>query len=625
MRRLLSIMPLFLAAVLAAQEPQHEPQRFEQGGIAVEFSLDAVDTTQPTAGASAMATFRMTDARTGQPLPGLRPRAWLSARRSEAVASETPCTDKIRGFLGGQLSVRADADLNGYEIITLNHDRTVTFIDPQIASSISKLESAVVLSGKGADWLLSRDRNRLFVSIPETAEVAVVDTITRRLMRTIATGPGSQPGRVALSTDGATVWVALDGADRVAVIDASTLALLATPETGAGLHAITFSSDGKLAFVTNSAAGTVSILDARTYAKRTDVAVAPTPVAAAWGSQSAMLYVASLNGETLAAIDPLRGTSTTIAASRGIVALAFEPEGRFLFAVNQLSAQVTVIDSATNAIVGRAAVVAEPDQIAFTRGYAYVRGLASEKFTLIDVSGLRAGQKSELAPIAIQAGRLPATEAAGEIGAAAMIAPTPEGNSVLIANPADRTLYFYSEGMMAPLGTLDNYRRIPRGLLVLDRSLAEIAPGVFRAPVQLASAGRFDVPMLVDQPRLTHCFEARVQPGPAANGNATRARIAAEVLLDVAKVRAGDDVPIRVRIVDAATRQPIEGLRDVRLLAVELPGIWQQRQWLAPRRGGVYETRQTFPHTGTFHVLFSVESAGARYNDLPVTVVEVQP
>lgn len=621
MRRLLFVAPLFLAAALAAEEPQ----RFEQGGIAVEFSLDAVDTTLPTAGASAMATFRMTDARTRQPLPGLRPRAWLSARRSEAVASETPCTDKIRGFLGGQLSVRADADLNGYEIITLNHDRTITFIDPQIASSISKLESAVVLSGKGADWLLSRDRNRLFISIPEAAEIAVVDTITRKLLRTIATGDGSRPGRVALSPDGANVWVALDGAARVAVIDASTLALLATPETGAGLHAIAFSSDGRSAFVTNSSADTVSILDARTYVKRTDVAVGRTPVAVAWGPQSAMLYIASLNAETIAAIDPAHGTSTTIASSRGVVAVAFEPQGRFLFAVNQLTAQVTVIDSATNAIVGRAAVVAEPDQIAFTRGYAYVRGLASEKFTLIDVSELRAGQKRELSAIAIQAGRLPATEAAEEIAAAAMIAPTPEGNSVLIANPADRTLYFYAEGMMAPLGTLDNYRRIPRGLLVLDRSLAEIAPGVFRAPVQLTSAGRFDVPMLVDQPRLTHCFEARVQPGPAAKGDVTRARVAAEVLLDAAEVRAGRNVPLRVRIVDPATRQPIEGLHDVRVLAVELPGIWQQRQWLTPRHGGVYETRQTFPHAGTFHVLFSVESAAASYTDLPVTVVEVHP
>ena len=31
--------------------------------------------------------------------------------------------------------------------------------------------------------------------------------------------------------------------------------------------------------------------------------------------------------------------------------------------------------------------------------------------------------------------------------------PAPEGNSVLLANPADRVIYYYSEGMAAPMGS----------------------------------------------------------------------------------------------------------------------------------------------------------------------------
>jgi hypothetical protein len=57
--------------------------------------------------------------------------------------------------------------------------------------------------------------------------------------------------------------------------------------------------------------------------------------------------------------------------------------------------------------------------------------------------------------------------------------PAPEGNSVLIANPADRVIYYYSEGMAAPMGSFQNYRREPRALMVVDRSLREVTSGVY--------------------------------------------------------------------------------------------------------------------------------------------------
>ena len=37
----------------------------------------------------------------------------------------------------------------------------------------------------------------------------------------------------------------------------------------------------------------------------------------------------------------------------------------------------------------------------------------------------------------------------------------PEGNSVIVANPADKVLYYYTEGMAAPMGDFQNYQREP--------------------------------------------------------------------------------------------------------------------------------------------------------------------
>lgn len=60
-------------------------------------------------------------------------------------------------------------------------------------------------------------------------------------------------------------------------------------------------------------------------------------------------------------------------------------------------------------------VVKDPDQIVFTQRYAYVRGIESEKVTLLD---LREARKGKLAPLDVQAGRQAPSAAPQELGVA---------------------------------------------------------------------------------------------------------------------------------------------------------------------------------------------------------------
>ena len=90
----------------------------------------------------------------------------------------------------------------------------------------------------------------------------------------------------------------------------------------------------------------------------------------------------------------------------------------------------------------------------------------------------------------------------------------PEGNSVILANPVDKTLYYYQEGMAAPMGNFQNYRREPLAVLVVDRSLRETAPGVYSTTVKLPASGHYDVAFLTDSPRISHCFDAVADPNP---------------------------------------------------------------------------------------------------------------
>ena len=50
-----------------------------------------------------------------------------------------------------------------------------------------------------------------------------------------------------------------------------------------------------------------------------------------------------------------------------------------------------------------------------------------------------------------------------------------------MANPADQAIYYYMEGMLAPMGSFNNYRREPKAVLIVDRSLRERAGRVFDA------------------------------------------------------------------------------------------------------------------------------------------------
>lgn len=602
-------------------------QKFEQEGVAVELALESLPdelgkNNGLVYGADAVATFRLSDARTGQPLTGLHPAAWFNANPGGRMVNEAECKDKIRTFTGGLLSARPDVDLNSYWLLTLNHDHTITFINPQISFSKTKLESLIQLPGPGADWVLTGNKNFLYVTLPEQSAVGVVSTITKKLIATLPVGEKSKPMRLVLEPGGRNVWVGLDGAASVAAIDTASHKLAAIVPAGAGLHNMAFTADGRFAYVTNSDAGTVSVIDAKKFSKVADIKVGKTPVPVAYSSASRLVYVASINGESIAAIDPEKQqVVASIPVKRGVVALRFEPKGRFGFVVNQVEGTVSLLDSATNTIAGEAAVVKQPDQVIFTQGYAYIRGADSEKISLIELSRVAEGK---LSPVDITAGRLAPSKMPQEIGISDMIVPTPEGNAVMIANTPDQMIYYYVEGMMAPMGTLTNYKRRPHALLLLDRSLGETEPGVYSTFIKLPRAGRYDVPFFLNQPRVVNCFQVDVAESPDGAKSSPESSLAVEFLFKDKSFKAQETVSLKIRLTDSSTKQPVTGLQDVQVLIFEPPGIWQQRQFASEVEPGVYEIRQGFPRAGAYRVMLGVSSRGVSFADLPSVTVSVE-
>ncbi len=609
---------------LAAPSPHEHAQ---QGNPVVEFTLSSFGTggnqsTAVIAGTDAVATFSLRDPQTGQPLTGLHPKAWMALRRSEMVAGETACADKVKSFMSGNLSARADVDLNSSLLFVLNGDKTISVINPQIAMSRTKLESMIQLSGVGADWVLSHDKNYLYVTMPDQGEIAVVNTGTRRIVGRIPTGAEGQPRRIAIEPDGRHVWVGLDGGGYVAVIDTATNQLAAKIPVGWGLHTIAFTPDGRYTLITNSEGNSVSIVETAKWTMSREVSVGRTPVAVVTSPQGGRVYVATLNDSRLTVIDLAKpDIHSFIQMKPGTTVLRIEPEGRLLFALNQLTSTVSVIDTTVDQIIATSPVVKEPDQVAFTGQFAYIRGLGSEKVSLIELGELRKGR---LVPVEVQIGQSAPAALPDQIGVAEMMVPTPEGHGMMIASAPDKTIYYYMEGMMVPMGTFQTYQKAPRALMVLDRSLRETSPGTYSTTVHLAKdGGRFDVPVFIDHPRVVTCLQVTVTPSSETKPKSAEKQLAIAPLFLEQVLTAGSSTSLQFRVTEVESKKPVDGLTDLQVLIFQPPGNWQHRIWAHDLGKGLYEVSEEFPREGQYRVMVRVPSKGMKFNSKSQTTVTV--
>jgi hypothetical protein len=199
--------------------------------------------------------------------------------------------------------------------------------------------------------------------------------------------------------------------------------------------------------------------------------------------------------------------------------------------------------------------------------------------------------------------------------------PAPEPNSMLIANPADRMIYYYAEGMAAPMGNFQNYKREPRAVKVVDRSLREESLGVYTTTARLPQEGTYDISFLLGSPRVVHCFEATAKPDPNAEEE-RRPALSVEYLNKGTLPRAGESYKIQFKLTDATTKRPVDGLKDVRVLFFLAPGVWQKRDIAASVGGGVYELEVNVPQDGVYMVFVESQSRGVSFRQLPYLTLQ---
>lgn len=607
---------------LAAQPSVEAPadaRRYVKDGVVVEFEA------RPAAGAAlvedelAELRFSIREVASGRPVRGLTPGAWLDVAenlRNKEGAEQKSCKDKIALYLKGIVGIRPMVDLNSYYVVVLNRDASLSIVDPKV-SMVGRTSTLarVPLARAGADLARSGDDRRIFVSMPAAGQVAVVEADSFKVIANVRAGPGAT--RLALQPDGRYLWVGNNAPagekGSVTVIDADALQPVATIPVGRGHHEIAFSNDSRWAFVTNRADGSVTVIDVRTLKPLRDIALGGQPISLAYSALSQLLYVAEAQAGVLYAIRPDDlSTQARIALAPGLGPMRFTPDGRWALVLNTADDKVYVIDPSSNRVAHDIAVPGQPYQLAFTRAFAYVRSLGSERVSMINLATLGPGRQPTVQSFA--AGARP-PKAAGELVIADSIAPAAGDAAVLVVNPADNTTYFYMEGMNAAASNYQTYGAAARAVTVVDRSLREIEPGVYASRVKMPAAGRFDVAFSLDTPRMLHCFATDA----AANPRRIEARkgIKVDYLVASRLVTAGAPVPVRFRLYDGPSGTPKAGLKDVRVMSMPASGRGRNEVAATEVGDGIYEAQIAVSESGAYYVYVASDELHKGFRDLP--------
>jgi YVTN family beta-propeller protein len=616
-----------------AAEPARTPaspivDRVVEHGIAVELAITPIGggsggsggegggRAAAREGQDVAVRFRVSDA-AGQALGGLSPAAWLD-RLPAAEVVPPECAARVKELTGGSLFGQAELDLNSYYVLALDEDASINVVDPLFGFGGSKLLTSIPLLSPGEDWALTADRRRLFVSQPEADRVAVIDTGTWTVAAQLAAG--RHPTRLALQPDGARLWSVVEAAagraeieesDTIVAIDAREPRplVVARIATGKGPHDLAFSADSAWVFVTNAAAGTVSVIDARRLQKVADLHTGSRPAAVAYSALAAAAYVADEQDGTVVAIDGRRRTVVArIAGQPGVAVIRFAPGGRLAFVLNPRQDTVQVIDAETNRIVTTGTTRRGPDQVVFSDQLAYIRHRGTDTVLMVPLRGLgEAGHALEAADFT--GGQHP-LGAGARPSLADGIAPAPDPGTVLVANPADRAIYYYVEGMAAPSGSFHNYGRQPRAVLVVDRGLRERErPGTYETTIRLPRPGRYRIPFFLDAPRIAHCFELEVLPDPELVAARRRsAPVQVEPLLAERRVAVGSSVRLRFRLTDPASGLPVTGVDDLVMMAHTVSGEWQVRVAAREVGDGIYAAEFVPPAAGAYAVIVECRS-----------------
>jgi YVTN family beta-propeller protein len=601
--------------------------RVEKEGLLIEVEIGSENSANgrasPVEGREENVRFLIKDSSTGAPVRGLFPASWMDRRSAET--KELSCKDKIGSFLQARLAFRPTNDLNSWYLLAMNDKASISIIDPLVETGSSQmLLDLVLLESPGESWVLDKFQDKLFVSLPGSGKIAVIDTSTWDVTQNIDVGPN--PIQVAFQPDYKYLWVGIDGAIKegdprggIAVIESKTEQVVTQIITGPGHHEIAFSADSHYALITNEADGTVSVIDVWKLNKIKDIKLGQSASSVTYSSTANAFYITNpIDGKIHIVDGETQNLTASVAIPKDSNQIEFAPDGRWGFITNPTEQKVMIFDASANRLAHSFEIKKGPYHIVFSETYAFVQAMGSATISIIERSAL--DSHGVIAVTEIPIGKL--GEKSIRVARAKALAVTPEKSSIVIANPSDTSIYYYMEGMNAPMGNFGNFRRRPKGVLTVDKGLRETSPGVYEASVKFQDPGVYDVAFLLDNPRLTHCFTTRVAEDPIRQAERKKS-IRLTLVSDEDTVIAGEPTDVRIKLTAGKVDSPVEDVKDLMVLAMAMNN-WQNRVYAKSVGNGEYLAKISFPRPGVYFVFFSSRSLQVNRNKLPRLVLHAK-
>lgn len=446
-----------------------------------------------------------------QPLDNWSPGAWLDSEISPMSGAVPVCGQRIAGFLSGNFMNRPLLDLTGYFVLTLDEEASVSILDPSVYfANKSSLYSVIKLNKPGFDWVKTSDDTRLFVAIPESREVAVIDLQNQKLIKTLKLK--GQPTRLALMPGERLLWVGQTGKaesdNQLSVIDTITTEIVATMALPKGHHEFAFAKRGNRAFVSSRDDASIAMIDSANLKPLKTWRISGLPLAMVVTPQNE-LWVADAKLGTILRYDSQGEPLGNISLKPGISPMQLSPEQDFVFILNPGEQSLYILDSKNGQLRQTVTVSGRPYDVIFSKDYAYIRTLDTEFSAMISLNELK--KNLTITPKQIPIGTSKMAQYAN-LPLASSMTPSLNLAGAFFALPSERTVYHYMEGMNAPSSGIKTFGHTPLATMVTQRGLLQVAPGRYSTSLRLPSAGRMVLALASENPKFKECISVVVKP-----------------------------------------------------------------------------------------------------------------
>lgn len=587
-----------------------EVNNYVSGGAEIHLNFEKLGKV----GDRARVSFDLRDPTTHMPITGARLAAWFMPEKPQAEPSETGCSAKISALLQAGDSWRGNASLNRFVLVAMADDAVLRILNPQASFGGSRLERVVTLPGVPSFWSIANDRKHLALTFREQPGISIVD-LQSFDVAPLLTG-ANLPAAIPLYFGGkdGLIWSSAEnkiiGIDQISGDRKFEFAL-------AGMGEVHFSpnSDGEKFLVYRQGGTQVLLINSFGHSNAAIMDMGSPMVTAAWSAAANSFYAISDKGDLI----PLSGKATRIATVASAEGLFFSKDGRFGFILSKSGTVLTAFDTATNRLIEAVALSSRASRIIFSDAFAYAISENGRTATLFDLASL---QSQQLTPLEVQLASLPSANGTPH-GALSSAVISPEGNAAFIANPDAGVITYYVEGMMAPSATISTTVNGVRDILIADSGLRETAPGHYSAETEVRQGGEIMVPVVVDQPRLTHCFMTSVDaPQKAGSENLQAAQVLPIGKMDL--LAASSDLNLRFQLLDANARALQEAGHTIQARLVEQTGGWTAKRTLVTDRRGIFQMKVVLPRAGIYFVSFRLPDLGLDWGRVHATKISAR-